>query len=58
MQEKETLRTDIERTRKELDDALSVGNDVETYYKISVKLDKLIERYIELCENEQESVET
>lgn len=57
MQEKETLQKEIERTRKELDYALGIGTDVEAYYKISVKLDKLIERYIEISECEREKIE-
>ncbi len=53
MQRKETLRKEIERTRQKLDHALASGADVNHYYKISVELDKMIERYIDLSEEEK-----
>lgn len=56
MQKKETLREQIERTRQKLDYALASGADVNHYYKISVELDKMIEQYIDLCEEEKVEV--
>lgn len=52
MQTRETLREEIEKTRARLDRALAEGTDVESYYRISVELDKLIEEYIDFAERE------
>ncbi|MCI8326897.1 MAG: Spo0E family sporulation regulatory protein-aspartic acid phosphatase [Lachnospiraceae bacterium] len=53
MQRKEILRNQIERTRRKLDFALASGSDVKNYYQISVELDEMIEKYIDLCEEEK-----
>jgi len=56
MQNRDTLREQIERTRSRLDYALEMGTDVEHYYRISVELDKMIEQYIDSCEENQAGV--
>ncbi len=52
MQTRETLREDIERVRARLDQALADGTDVDSYYQISVELDKLIETYIDFTQRD------
>lgn len=53
MQRKETLLEEIERTRSRLDHAVEIGTDVDSYYEISLELDKMIERYIDFGEEEK-----
>lgn len=51
-QEKEVLRTEIEMAREQLNKTLGESGDFDTCYLLSVKLDKLIAEYVELCEKE------
>lgn len=53
MTSKEELQREIELARKDLDSALGDLKDIQRYYDKSVRLDKLIERYIDLCANEK-----
>ncbi|MCT4596317.1 MAG: aspartyl-phosphate phosphatase Spo0E family protein [Vallitalea sp.] len=43
----------IEQLRKELDELIACKADEEEIYRISVELDKLIERYYGLTEEER-----
>lgn len=58
MVKKEILQVEIEKVREQLNRALSGPNDVDTYYALSVKLDGLIERYIEIAEQEEQEEQT
>lgn len=49
-QRKEILQTEIEDARQRLDHSLETLNDYDVSYLLSVKLDKLIAEYVELCE--------
>lgn len=51
MQEKETLQEQIEIARKRLDEAYAFGNDIDSYYELSKEVDRMIERYLDLSEN-------
>jgi DNA-directed RNA polymerase len=51
-QRKEILQTEIEDARQRLDHSLETLNDYDVSYLLSVKLDKLIAEYVELCEAE------
>lgn len=53
MMSKKMLQKEIEIVRTELNRALENGKDFDEYYEKSVQLDKLIEKYIDLCEKEQ-----
>lgn len=53
MMSKDNLRQEIETVRAELNHALENGSKFEEYYIKSVQLDKLIEKYIDICEKEQ-----
>ncbi len=50
---KELLKQAIEEARTELNQALEDGKGTEEYYLLSVKLDKLIEDYIDICESKK-----
>lgn len=56
MMNKDMLQQEIEIVRAELNRALENGRDFDEYYKKSVQLDKLIEKYIDICEKEQSLV--
>ncbi len=47
----EELRQEIEAARKKLDEAIGKGYNEQTCYSLSIELDELIERYIEMVEN-------
>ena len=51
MQEKETFLEQIEIARKRLDEAYAFGNDIEGCYELSREVDRMIERYLDLSEN-------
>ena len=53
MNNREALRQEIEDARFRLDDALERANSIEECYELSLRLDKLIENYIELCEQRE-----
>lgn len=52
MSEKNRLQEEIEQARLALDEALQNGIDAKVYV-LSVELDKLIEAYIEECEQDK-----
>ena len=56
MMNKEMLQQEIEIVRAELNRALENGKNFEEYYSKSIQLDKLIEKYIDICEKEQNLV--
>lgn len=56
MMNKKILQQKIEAVRSELDYALEHGKGFEEYYRISKQLDKLIEKYIDICEAEQNQI--
>lgn len=56
MMKKKILQQKIETVRSELDYALEHGKGFEEYYRKSLQLDKLIEKYIDICEEEQNQI--
>ena len=48
--EKKALQVEIEQVRGQLNKAIEEMTDFETCYELSVSLDKLIERYIDVHE--------
>lgn len=50
MRSKEELLQQIESVRQELDEALLKGEKFEIYYPISIRIDQLIEEYVDLNE--------
>lgn len=56
MMNKKILLQRIEAVRSELDYALEHGKDFEECYRVSLQLDKLIEKYIDICEAEQNQI--
>lgn len=56
MKNKKKLQQKIETVRTELDYALEHGKGFEEYYRKSLQLDKLIEKYIDLCEAEKKQI--
>lgn len=48
MRELVKLQEAIEKQRSRLDNMISEGTDFDVYYEENVRLDRLIERYIEL----------
>lgn len=52
----EEIKSLIEEKRKELD-ALVLTEELESYYKKSTELDKLIEEYLDLVEELEEEFE-
>lgn len=50
---KEMLQQEIERARAELDRALEAKESFNDYYEKSVRLDGLIENYLDYCEQNE-----
>ena len=50
---KKKLQQEIECARAELDRALEANESFEAYYSKSVRLDGLIEKYIDYCEQNE-----
>ena len=50
--DKKALQEEIEQVRRQLNKAMEEMTDFETCYELSVSLDKLIERYIDVHEKE------
>lgn len=53
MKDKRLLQNQIEQARTKLDQAIENEKEIKTFYSLSVQLDKLIEEYIDLCEQEE-----
>lgn len=51
--EKKKLQGEIEKAREQLNRAIEETADFEICYELSVNLDKLIERYIDMHERER-----
>lgn len=49
-EEKEILQAEIETAREKLNQAMEEPRDMEICYTLSVELDALIEKYLELCD--------
>lgn len=50
--DKKVLQEEIEQVRRQLNKAMEEMTDFEACYQLSVSLDKLIERYIDVHEKE------
>lgn len=49
------LRETIERERRRLDSMIMHETDMDLIYEANIRLDRLIERYIEIMETPQET---
>ena len=49
------LRETIERERRQLDSMIMHEKDMDRIYEANIRLDRLIERYIEIMETPQET---